>query len=189
MGAGELCLQDWFVPVLYQRSMTRAAARLPEAARHTGRWAAINGHLPKSPPHKFHGRSQALLALERLLHASVWWSWVLAAMARPRWLSSWRVGWCAADVISALCSLEATDAAVLDSLGRQLLPEGDKYSVAQYCDLKAALQPVQRALRDQPTLLVLDNMESVLPDASGKLPDGVAPISELLGLWVVFQIY
>jgi tetratricopeptide (TPR) repeat protein len=71
---------------------------------------------------------------------------------------------------------------VLDSLGRQLLPEGDDYSVAQYPDLKAALQPVQRALRDQPTLLVLDNMESVLPDATGKLPEGVATIAELLRL-------
>lgn len=54
---------------------------------------------------------------------------------------------------------------MLDTIGRQLLPQ---YTVAQYgSDLDAALQPVARALRDFPTLLVLDNMESVLPDHSG----------------------
>ena len=34
---------------------------------------------------------------------------------------------------------------VLDSLGRQVLPEGANWSVAQYPDLHQALQPVQRA--------------------------------------------
>src|SRR5262249_49133015 len=50
---------------------------------------------------------------------------------------------------------------VLDSLGRQLLPEGDQYSVAQYRDLKEALQTVERALSDHPTIIVLDNCESL----------------------------
>ena len=54
---------------------------------------------------------------------------------------------------------------VLDAIGRQLLPQ---YTVAQYGnDLDAALQPVARALRDFPTLILLDNMESVLPDHEG----------------------
>jgi hypothetical protein len=38
---------------------------------------------------------------------------------------------------------------------------------------------VQRALADNPTLLVLDNLESVLPDASGQTPAAAAPVSEL----------
>ena len=54
--------------------------------------------------------------------------------------------------------------AVLDTLGHQLLPEGDNYSVAQFPDLDEALQPVERALADQPTIVVLDNCESVLPE-------------------------
>lgn len=53
--------------------------------------------------------------------------------------------------------------AVLDTLGRQILAEGDKYSVAGR-DLDEALQPVERALADEPTILVLDNCESVLPE-------------------------
>jgi tetratricopeptide (TPR) repeat protein len=71
---------------------------------------------------------------------------------------------------------------VLDSLGRQLLPEGDGYSVANYSDLKQALQPVERALGDNATLVVLDNLESVLPDREGRLPAGAAPVEELLDL-------
>ena len=73
---------------------------------------------------------------------------------------------------------------VLDSLGRQVLPEGANWSVAQYPDLHQALQPVQRALADHPTLLVLDNLESVLPDAAGQTPAAAAPVAEL---WCLCQ--
>jgi hypothetical protein len=38
---------------------------------------------------------------------------------------------------------------------------------------------VQRALADRPTLLVLDNLESVLPDTSGQMPAAAAPVAEL----------
>src|SRR4029434_7715252 len=64
---------------------------------------------------------------------------------------------------AAFVSLEAVSEAraVLDSLGRQLLPEGANWSVAQFPDLRRALQPVQRALAEYPTILVLDNLESV----------------------------
>src|SRR5262249_20750663 len=52
----------------------------------------------------------------------------------------------------------------LDSLGRQLLPEGEKWSVAHFSELKQARLEVERALGDQGTIILLDNMESVLPD-------------------------
>ncbi|NQT12341.1 MAG: tetratricopeptide repeat protein, partial [Planctomycetes bacterium] len=50
-------------------------------------------------------------------------------------------------------------AAVLDSIGRQLVPD---YSVATFDDLQEAVLPVERALAEQSTLLVVDNMESML---------------------------
>ncbi|MBV5273618.1 MAG: hypothetical protein JZU52_08230, partial [Lamprocystis purpurea] len=56
-------------------------------------------------------------------------------------------------------------AAVLDTLGRQLA--GKTYSVAALTgpdgDLEQAILPIERALAEQPTLLVIDNLESVLP--------------------------
>jgi hypothetical protein len=48
---------------------------------------------------------------------------------------------------------------VLDALGRQLVPG---YSVATFENLEKALQPVERALVEQSTLLVVDNLESIL---------------------------
>ena len=51
-------------------------------------------------------------------------------------------------------------AAVLDALGRQLV--GPDYSVAAFDDVEKAILPVERALAEQATLLVVDNMESVL---------------------------
>lgn len=49
--------------------------------------------------------------------------------------------------------------AVVDALGRQLVPN---YSVATFPDLEQAILPVERALVEQPTLLVVDNMENEL---------------------------
>jgi tetratricopeptide (TPR) repeat protein len=43
-----------------------------------------------------------------------------------------------------------------------MLPEGDNCSVAHFSDLRQALQPVERALSDHPTIIVLDNLESIL---------------------------
>ncbi|QLQ24092.1 MAG: tetratricopeptide repeat protein [Dechloromonas sp.] len=51
-------------------------------------------------------------------------------------------------------------AAVLDAFGRQLVGPG--YSVATFDDLEKAILPVERALVEQATLLVVDNMESIL---------------------------
>ncbi len=72
MGAGELRLQDWFVPVLYQEEndpqlLTRLPAPVVEQLE--GRTRSLGlGELPEPPSHRFIGRSREALALERLLH-------------------------------------------------------------------------------------------------------------------------
>jgi tetratricopeptide (TPR) repeat protein len=191
LGAGELRLQDWFVPVLYQEEQDpQLVTRLPpqEVLHLQERQRRLNlGALPEPPTHHFIGRSRELLALERLLHAEPYAvirgqggeGKTTLAVELARWLvRTARFG------RAAFVSLEVyTDArGVLDSLGRQLLPEGEGYSVANYPDLKQALQPVERALRDGATLVVLDNLESVLPDSAGHLPAGAAPVEELFDL-------
>lgn len=187
LGAGELRLQDWFVPVLYQEEQDpRLATKLPPAEAQQLQAAQRRlslGELPDPPPHDFHGRSRELLALERLLHAEPYAvirgqggeGKTTLAVELARWLVRVRRFRRAAFV-----SLEHYDDArgVLDSLGRQLLPEGDNYSVASYPDLKQALQPVERALRDRPTIIVLDNLESILPDKAAQTPPGAAPVAE-----------
>ena len=178
MGAGELLLQDWFVPVLYQEEQDpQLITKLPakEVQHLQARQRRLSwGELPDLP-HEFQGRSRELLALERLLH-QVPYAVVRGqggagkttiAVELARWLV--RTGRFRR---AAFVSLEEyTDArGVLDSIGRQLLPEGDKYSVSQYPDLKQALQPLERVLRDRATVIVLDNLESVLPDPMFVVP-------------------
>ncbi|MDM8531782.1 tetratricopeptide repeat protein [Anaerolineales bacterium HSG25] len=70
---------------------------------------------------------------------------------------------------------------LIDSLGRQLLPQsGDKpYSVANYPDnqlFRRALHPILRALEDDPVVIVVDNMESLLGEqASAQAPPQPPP--------------
>jgi hypothetical protein len=171
-GAGQLRMQDWFVPVLYQeqddpRIFTRMPApRTVEAIRDD--LAHRLGELPSPPPTGFIGRSRELLAVERLLHTERW------ALIRGQGgegktalaceLARWRVRTGESERI-AFVSVEQhlTAEAVLDALGRQLVAG---YSITAFDHdphWEQALQPIARALREQATLLVLDNLESLLP--------------------------
>jgi hypothetical protein len=173
LGLGELRLQDWFVPVLYQEEqdpqlITRSSPKAVRQLEAKKRRLRL-GDLPEPSQHAFQGRSRELLVLERLLHREPWavirgtggQGKTTLAAELARWLT--RTGRFAQ---AAFLSLEhyRNARAVLDTLGRQILPEGNKYSVAGFRDLDEALQPVERALADEPTILVLDNCESVLPE-------------------------
>ncbi len=181
LGAGELQLQDWFVPVLYQEEqdpqlLTKIPPQQIQQLEAEKRRLSL-GALPEPPPHAFQGRSRELLALERLLHREPWavvrgtggQGKTTLATELARWLTR-----TSRFARAAFVSLEhhRHAQAVLDTLGHQLLPEGDKYSVAQFHTFDEALQPVERALRDQPTILVLDNCESILPEREDPLAPG-----------------
>ncbi|GIE60835.1 tetratricopeptide (TPR) repeat protein [Actinoplanes octamycinicus] len=182
LGAGELRLQDWFVPVLYQEEqdpqliteVPPAAVRRLEATR---RQISL-GELPEAPEHRFRGRSRELLNLERLLHRKPWavvrgtggQGKTTLAIELARWLVRTN-----RFERAAFVSLEQhrEARAVLDTIGRQLV--GPQYTVAQYPDLDQASQLVERALSDRPTIVVVDNCESLLPDPD----DAVAEIFTL----------
>jgi tetratricopeptide (TPR) repeat protein len=167
-GAGEFRLEDWFVPVLFQEKddpqlFKMAPAKQTQADFQTA-LAARLGELPQEPETGFIGRSRELLALQRLLRteryavvrgqggegktalAAEFARWLVRSQQMRR---------------AAFVSVETHgDAqAVLDALGRQLVPN---YSVATFPDLERAILPVERALVEQPTLLVVDNLESIL---------------------------
>jgi tetratricopeptide (TPR) repeat protein len=169
-GIGELKLDDWFVPVLYQEKddpQLFTATPAPQTKEDLGaRLRARLGAVPPEPANTgFVGRSRDLLALERLLRQERWavvrgqggeGKTALAAEL-ARWLVRSQQLRRAAFVSVELCSHKD---AVLDALGRQLV--GSDYSAAKYENPEQALLPIERALREQPTLLVIDNMESVL---------------------------
>jgi len=167
-GAGELRLEDWFVPVLFQEKDDPQLFRTtPARQTHEDLKAAHKarlGELPAELETGFIGRSRELLALERLLrhepYAVVRGQGGEGKTALAAELARWMVR---SHQIrrAAFVSIETHSnvKAVLDAIGRQLVPG---YSVATFDDLEKAILPVERALTEQSTLLVVDNMESIL---------------------------
>jgi tetratricopeptide (TPR) repeat protein len=172
-GAGKLRLEDWFVPVLYQEKddpqlFKTTPARQTQEDFQTA-LAARLGELPPAPETSFIGRSRELLALQRLLREERYavvrgqggeGKTVLAAEF-ARWMVRSQQMQRAAFV--SVEGLEKNIAeSILDKLGHQLVKKG--FSTQGDCNgnLERAGQEIERVLREQPTLLVMDNMESVL---------------------------
>jgi len=168
-------IEDWFIPVLYQEREDPAlfSQVLPQTLQNlVARQKHIAcGDLPGAPPHTFIGRSVELLSFERLLLHTPYLvitgqggaGKTTLAVELARWLVQTRRFNKAAFV--CLERLGETRA-VLDSIGRQLLPQ---FSVAEHGADKAWLL-VEREIRNQRPLVLLDNCESLLPDQDGKPP-------------------
>jgi tetratricopeptide (TPR) repeat protein len=169
-GAGELKLEDWFVPVLFQeKDDPQLFRRVPAQQTKEDLQAALKvrlGELPNEPETGFIGRSRELLALQRLLregkarYAVVRGQGGEGKTALAAEFARWMVR---SQQIrrAAFVSVETHSnvKAVLDAIGRQLVPN---YSVATFDSIEKATLPVERALAEQSTLLVVDNMESIL---------------------------
>ncbi|MBF0629202.1 MAG: tetratricopeptide repeat protein [Magnetococcales bacterium] len=180
IGAGALELHDWFVPVLFQEREDRPLVHNPPSKEAK---ALIHQRHEARPDHGFSGRSREMLALERLLlvqpYAVLLGEGKTAlACETARWLTLIhrveRV---------AFVSLEKHTHAltVLYELGQQLVGKG--YSAT---DLEQAFLPVERELRAKRTLLLLDNLETVLPPRPGA-PLGAYDAQELAQLLDLFQ--
>lgn len=175
-GAGELRLEDWFVPVLFQeREDPQLFTTTPARQTLEDFKAALArrlGDLPAVPETGFVGRSREMLALQRLLRSEGDARYAVVrgqggegkttlAVEFARWMvRSHQVR------RAAFVSVEGLEKniaeSVLDKLGHQLVKP--RFSTQADCngDLERAEQEIERVLREQPTLLVIDNMESVL---------------------------
>jgi tetratricopeptide (TPR) repeat protein len=165
-GAGELRLEDWFVPVLFQEKddpqlFKTTPAKQTQADFQTA-LATRLGELPSVPETGFIGRSRELLALQRLLRhegyavvrgqggegktalAAEFARWMVRSQQMRR---------------AAFVSVEThgNQRAVVDALGKQVVNKD--FSAAG--DLEEATKEVERALREQSALLLVDNMESI----------------------------
>jgi tetratricopeptide (TPR) repeat protein len=187
-------LSDWMVPVLFQED---ADARLfpdgvdlrPATVEDRKRKAKVRrGELPEPPKHGFVGRAKVLLAIDRRLHTQPYLALTggggqgktALAVEAARWLLAMRrverVAFVSVEQIS-----EAR--AVLDAIGRQLVP-GYAVATAEGNGSEAekrrrARLPVEQLLMHRKVLLVVDNLESVLPKAGEPLDPGAV---ELLGM-------
>jgi tetratricopeptide (TPR) repeat protein len=165
--SGELRLEDWFVPVLFQgeddpQLVAQASARVPVAQ------ASACGELPAPPPHQFLGRSRDLLKAERILARERYLvvqgaggeGKTTFAAELARWLVATR-----RFTRAAFTSVEQVTEArqVLFSIGAQLVPN---FGPRVGTDEELGRQLVERALAEQATVLVIDNMESILEQAA-----------------------
>lgn len=177
LGAGDLRLQDWFIPVLFQeeqdmRLITRLPSNQARELESKKRRLSLGGLLDP-PAHGFIGRSRELLLLERLLTNinSPELNYVVIlgqggegkttlAVESAHWLVRTRRFRRAAYI----CLEQTTSAsALLDHLGQQLL--GGDWSYARSQNPRDALRTVERALREKSTIIVIDDCESILSSA------------------------
>ena len=190
-GVGELRLEDWFVPVLFQEKDDPQLFKTTPAKQTVEDFqaalAARLGDLPEEPPTGFIGRSRELLALQRLLSGTGFQPVRIEthrqdACATTRYavirgqggegktaLAAEFARWMVRSQQvrrAAFVSVEGLEKniaeSVLDKLGQQLVKPGFSTQADCQGDLEKAQQEIERVLREQPTLLVLDNMESVL---------------------------
>ncbi|MEM7200735.1 MAG: tetratricopeptide repeat protein [Planctomycetota bacterium] len=163
-------MQDWFVPVLFQESTGDVRllpeAGLPQAADVELVREVARGDTPGAPGHGFVARDRELLALSRRLH-------------RDRVVMLRGTGGLGKTALAAECALWLLDVqrvqrlawtsveffgtaeAVLQALGAQVVAG---FQVSRFDALDEARQEVERALRDRPSLLVVDNFETVAAD-------------------------
>jgi tetratricopeptide (TPR) repeat protein len=193
-GHGELLLQDWFVPVLFQEEagdlqlLQAGAAADPQdlAAERSVR----EGELPESPAHGFVGRARELLTVQRLLRDHRCLTLLggggqgktALAVESARWLLDLR----RFERIAFASVEDLPDARLMvERLGRQLVPD---YSVAREEGagsagerLARARLPVERVLAERRVLLVVDNLESLLAAPGREAPAGADEVFGLLG--------
>jgi tetratricopeptide (TPR) repeat protein len=170
---GELHLEDWFVPILFQEEQDPQLVReIPaekiRAIAERGRRLTL-GKIPEEPQHAFVGRSRELLAAERVL-------------ARERYVVLRGVGGEGKTTIAAelarwlvltrrfergaFVALDQSGDArkMLYAIGDQLVPN---YASRAGQDQSLEWQLIERALGEQGAVIVIDNMESVLAPAAG----------------------
>jgi hypothetical protein len=179
----KLTLQDWFVPVLFQEQKDPQLVRyLPGAQAQkisAEARAARAGDTPAKPHggHNFVGRKRELLALERLLLLRPWAALIgpggagktTLAAELARWML--RTGRFERLAFVSFEGLYDVRTALL-LLGNQLVGSGFADRVA--ADEQQALLEIERRLAEYPTLIVLDNMESIAPLAP-PVPQNAVP--------------
>ena len=166
-GVAELRLEDWFVPVLFQEKddpqLFRATPSRQTQEDFKTALARRLGNLPAAPETGFIGRSKELLALQRLVrhegYAVVRGQGGEGKTALAAEFARWMVR--SHQVRrAAFVSLEThgNERAVLDAIGKQIV----QMEFTATGDLAVAIQQVERTLYEESTLLVVDNVDSIL---------------------------
>ncbi|QQZ29827.1 TIR domain-containing protein [Thiothrix subterranea] len=172
-GAGDLHLQDWFVPILYQEQhdpqlfarLPSATAQLMTAQQHQTRL----GRLPEPPPHSFIGRSRELLQVERLLEQQPYAVLRGQGGAGKTTLAVELAQWLVQGRRFERCAFVSVEQYthpdyVLEQLLQQLVNANHNFAAEYASDTDRALQVIRRVLENERVLIVVDNVEALLAD-------------------------
>ena len=187
--AGDLTLDDWFVPILFQSEQD---PRLIERVTSEGiqrvvaeQPTAVLSALPAEPNHRFLGRSREILALERwFLHES--YAVVLGeggegkttlACELARWLVATNR---ASRVVFVSLEIDFTPIQVLRAIGLQLVRD---FILIDAQQLEQGIKRLEEKLHEQKTIFVIDNFESVLPGPENDALYEPEMLQELLSLF------
>lgn len=195
--SGGIHLQDWFCFKLYVGEQDpRLCLRPPLDLRRRLlelTWPEPSTHLPTPPPTGFVGRTRDLLRLERLLKEQstlfLRGAGGSGKTATASALAHWLVRSGRFHQIAYLNRDDAREPSyLLETLGRQLLPQNKHWSVETYPTFWRALSYLQKTLEKKSTLIVLDQIER-WPSEHDKLFDqlwqdllNACPGLRLLGL-------
>lgn len=169
---GDLHLEDWFVPVLFQEEQDPQLIREVPSRQIRDvleeQQELSLGEIPPEPDHRFVGRSRELLTAERLLHTERYivlegqggeGKTTLAAEL-ARWLLLTRRY---ARGAFARLDVQLDARRILFHLANQLAPTR---IVEAGNDEAHAWRILEAALKEHRTVIILDNMESVLEPAA-----------------------
>jgi hypothetical protein len=174
-----LKLFDWFLPALYQAGSDGPLLTKAEAGRqNAGAPSPARTNLPKAPEGGFFGRKRSLWEIERWFAGQTHRITITGfggqgktalAQEAGRWLT--RAGLFRAAVFVAYSRVQGTDAVAVakNEIGRVL----DQ----SFIDADAATA----ALKETPTLVILDNLEALAPDTLRALLDVAVSWSEAGG--------
>jgi tetratricopeptide (TPR) repeat protein len=178
-------LRDWWLPHYYQQrplvfSATKSTRKSKRKQAHITR---LNEHIPQEPRYGFNGRSRELLQLERwlgqnklvVIHGFGGMGKTALAREAADWLT--RTGMYQGACFVSFESGQGNTTSLLSQLGFFLGIYNGTYTPD---DPKEALSRLQATLKERRTLVIADNLESILPG-------GEAPLdaSERTELWDV----
>ncbi|MDS4029903.1 MAG: TIR domain-containing protein [Candidatus Contendobacter sp.] len=168
LGGGDVYLQDWFAFTVYlgqhdPRLTLRPALELWRRLAGQSRSIAV-GSMPSLPSNGYLARTRELLIAERLLENQSTVFIKGPGGSGKTTLAADLVGWLArTNRYRYSAYVHADNAgnprALLETLGRQLLPVGGHWTVGQYPTQWQALDHLRQTLRPIPILLVLDQIE------------------------------
>jgi tetratricopeptide (TPR) repeat protein len=198
--SGRLELDDWLVPVLFQEGdgdppLVPGGADTSPLARHARQLRAeqVRGKLPPPPPHTFVGRGRELLAIDRALVGAPEGGRLLALVG-PGGLGKTALAAETARFLLAIrrvqrvafASVEQLSDArgVVAAIGEQLVP-GYVIATAERTGrdeekLHNAMLPIEKALWGMRALIVIDNLESILPAPGAEPSDEVKAVLGVL---------